>query len=380
MHEVKRHWVVLSAGLALVPPAEAVVRNIAAEARSEVRLFVDGVEDSSDESVENAGGTDLIPPITARANLESAAADAENDGEDNVSSAGVAVSAFRDPALTGPQRNPGEISIEADCYADDPSTRYTLSSSVVERRTVSFSADELGDARSTPQVVNSAVFMSGAIFAWSINADRDLSGLSGEVSFVVRRIDRDENGAIVNETTLVDGTVAVRGGPGGTFSLEVPDDLFVFEGDVDVLPDGNGGLGLPDVDFSGLGATRVAVILEQHLDYGYQATAGEAFELEATFATRVTNLPDGTGVVAVFGRGFDDARRILELGIPAASAKVLQGRLNRAIRELKVPEGPRLSALRGGSPCGVVGFEMLPIFALMATFCVGGVKKRVARE
>ncbi len=341
--------------LCVATDALAVVESVTAEIRSTVQAFVNDVAESSDEAIENFGESGLLPPIDARAILESL------DEGDAISAKAIALSEFRDPTIAGAGRNPEEIAIEANCFSSDASTRYELTSSVVERRMVSFSADELGDPTTRTQTVRSAVFASGAIFAWSTSAQRDLTGLLGEVTFVVRKIDADET-----ETVLVSERVALRGGPNGTIAFEDANNLLVFAGDLAILPDDAGSAsvpGLPDIEFAALASAQVAVILQQDLEYDYTVTPGEQLTLEAEFTTNVANLPDGTGVVAVFGRPFDEAAEIIELGIPADSAKRLETRLNRAIAEFK-PAGASLSGTPLGWLCGILGIEMLPLLAL----------------
>lgn len=355
--------------LCVAAGAHAAVLSITASIRSEVQAFVDGVAESFDEVIESFGDNNLTPPIDVRALLENVT------DADDLNAKGIAVAEFRDPNLAGPDRNPGEISIEADCFSNDASTRYELTSTVVERRVVSFTAAELGNPIGSTQTVRSAVFASGAIFVWSTDASRDLTGLIGEVSFTVRRVDADEN-----ETVLLSDSVALRGGPNGTIEFDDADDLLVFFGDISILPDdadGGGLPGIPDVNLGALAVARVAVILQQDLAYEYQVSVGEELTLVAEFTTSVANLPDGTGVVAVFGRPFDDAAEIIEIGIPADSAKRLETRLNRAIAEFK-PIGPVVTNSPLAALCGAIGIEMLPLLVgSFALFHSRGTRRRM---
>ncbi len=345
----------------IVPSAQAVVRSVSAEIRGEVQAFVNDQAESSDLAIENFGGTGLTPPITVRANLQ------HLDSENAAIAEAIAAADFRDPTQGGPQRNPGEIGIEADCYSNEPATRYEMNSSVVERRVIVFDASELGDPLLGRQTVRSAVFASGAIFAWSIDANRDLTGLFGEVSFVIRRIETDEAGDTTDETVLLDQTVALRGGPNGSITLDNDSDLFVFAGDISILPAAQESIGaIPQVDLDSLGSAQVAIILQQDIEYEYEAQEDQELILEATFTTRIANLPDGTGVVAVFGRSFDDASDILENGIPDQGAKTLQSRLNRAIAEFELPGDQTLVGVTSvPAACGTLGFEIIPFLGLV---------------
>lgn len=351
----------------MLSSAPAAVRELTAEVHSEVRQFVAGAADSFDEADETFGDTGVALPINTRANLQGF----ETAGA--VSAEGVALADFRDPTQGGPQRNPGEIGIEADCYSNDPDLHFEQTSSVLEKRLVSFTAADLGNPAGGTETVHSALFASGAIFAWSRQAGRDLTGLSGTVSFVVRRFDIDESGNFVNETELVSQSVSLRGGPNGTIAFENTSGLFVFNGDVSILPDDVSQVP-SSIGLDTLAVSRVAVILQQDIEYEYEATVDQEFKLEAEFTTSVANVPDGTGVVAVFGRTFDEVIPILEAGIPAESARTLGARLNRAILEFKVPQTTRPTG--NASPCGVLGMELLP----MLGFCGAFFMQRTARR
>jgi hypothetical protein len=342
--------------------ATAVVTELSAEIRSSIETIVDGSVESSDTAIENFGDTGLSLPIETIANLES------RDGDDNVNGGAIALAEFRDPADAGPQRNPGEIGIEADCFSDDPDTQFVATSSVVERRVVSLSAEELGNPESGAQSVRSSVFISGAIFAWSLDENVDLSGLSGDVTITVRRILLDEAGEETTSAMLVEETVALVGNADGTISLANDSSLFVFDGDISILPDADTSqLGLPDVNLDALAVAQVAVIIAQDVDYQYRATVDQPFVLEATFETRVANVPGGTGVVATFGRTFEQVADILALGIPEQSAKNLESRLNRAIDEFKENDPPR-ATIQSPAACGLFGVEMMPFALLPAVF------------
>ncbi|MEE9294564.1 MAG: hypothetical protein V3W34_06355 [Phycisphaerae bacterium] len=347
--------------------AEAVVRSVSAEIVSEVS----DQDGSSDQAIENVGETGLTPPISTRANLIGFGdADAVN-GE------AVALADFRDPTQGGPGRNPGEIGIEADCFSNDPSTRYELKSSVEETRVVSFDADDLGVLFGT-QTVNSAVFVSGAMFLWSTVPGRDLTGLSAEVSFVVRRFDADENEEPVGDgQILLEETVSLNGGPNGSVTLDNDSALFVFAGDLTILPDDPEAAGLGEVDLGAAAVAQVAVLLEQNVSYSYEVVPGQVLILQAEFSITAANVPGGTGVAAVFGRELDEAVRILEIGLPEESAKSIVRRINRAIAVFTPEDNTPTTTSPLALPCGFLGFEMIPLGVLSLAMFVGrGARRR----
>ncbi len=359
-----RQLVIVLSALFLIPSAaQGIVRELSADISSNIQEFVNDAAESSDQATENSGVGGLEPPIQTRANLETL------DDVGNTVARAIAVSEFRDPTEGGGGRNPEEISVEADCFSNDATTRYDLDSTVTETRIVVLSASELNNPIGS-RTVRSIFTASGAIFAWSLDADRDLTGLSGQLSIAVRRIDADGI-----ETTLVDESVAITGGPDGGFTGQNSSGLLVFFGDLDILPD-TGEAGFGDVNLDAIAASRVGIILQQNINYEYDAVADEEFTLVATVTTSVSNLPDGTGVVAVFGRPFDDVLEIIEIGIPADSARVLEARLNKAITDFKAADPP-LSANTTSPLCGVLGFEMIPM--LMGGFMLCGTSRRIIR-
>ena len=171
-------YVMPAAVMGLVPTADAIVVELSAECRSLVKSFVSGAEDSSDESIEIFGPeSGLKLPISTRAILETLAE------EDDPQARGLAFADFDDPTRQTPGRNPEELAVEADCFSNHDSTAYELSSTVVEERVVRLSAEELGNPIDGTRNVRSSFFPSGAMFLWSSDAERDLTGLSVELSF-----------------------------------------------------------------------------------------------------------------------------------------------------------------------------------------------------
>lgn len=353
--------IALAAVLTLPQSARGVVTNLSADLRSQVLLLVGGSVESSDEALESFGDTGLTLPISTRAILDFVEADGTLVGR------GVAVADFADPTQLTLTRNPEEFGLEADCFSGGVST-CELDSSAVERRKVMFTAAELGNPIGGTQTVRSAFFPSGAIFLWSLDDERDLTGLSAEFTFNVRQIipaqvEGEENVEVV----LLNEEVTLRGGPDGTVVGTSPASLVVLFGGIDVLP---GISSLVPADAGALAVAQVAIIPDllgsQQIAYEYEVTVGVEYEIVATVSIHVDTLPHGTGVSAVFGRPFDEAVDIISLGIPENGAKVIQDGLNLAMKQYPS------NYLRLVSPsmgmCGVVGFEMVPLAALTMTF------------
>ena len=336
--------------MGLAPAAEAVVVEVSAESNSVVRLLVNGVEDSSDDANEVFGpesGVEL--PISTTAEL---------DGFDEIGeldARGVAIGWFDDPTRETVGRNPEEIALEADCFSSNSETSFELTSSVVERRVIRFTSAELGNPVGGSQRVRSDFFPSGAIFAWSLDGDRDLTGLSAEVSFVIRRFLVDGGAQEQDGTILLEEGVSLTGGPNGSIEGSSSNGILTLFLDVSELPDI---LGMPLGDISAIQANRVAVIPDfLSLPYEYIGTVDEESVLEATVTVEVSSLPDGTGVAAVFGRPFDEAANVISLAMSEQTAKGIQARINRAITTAQ-PDG----SFR--APCGMFGVETLLLVLL----------------
>ncbi len=348
-------FAILAAGLA--PAANAVVIELSAESNSVVRLFINGVEDSSDDAIEIFGpdsGVEL--PILTTAELDNFS------GTDVLDARGVAIGSFDDPTRETVGRNPEEIAIEADCFSGNGQAAFELTSSVVEQRVIRFTSQELGNPAGGSELVQSAFFPSGAIFAWSLDGERDLTGLSAEVSFVVRRLTVDGEGQEEDSTILLNQSVSLTGGPNGSIEGTSSAGILALFFDLVGLPDA---LGLPLGDVSAVESSRIAIIPEtQSLPYEYTGTVDEDFVLEAVVTVQVVNLPGETGVVAVFGRPLDEAANIIALALEEETAKAIQARINRAIKTAQ-PDGSFEAPNNAATvPCGMFGVETLALLLL----------------
>ncbi len=347
--------VMLGVMLCAAGSARAVVVDLSARAMSRVVLFEDQVEDSSDESLEAFGPDVGVLPITTRAVL---------DGFDTADGAarGVAVADVADPTRTTSGRNPEELSLEANCFSNSATTSYVLASEVVERRRVRLGADELNSFAGERATVESAFFPSGALFVWSLDGNRDLTGLSAEVTFSVRRIALAEDGSDGESVELLNERVAVIGNSDGAIASESSNRIVTLSGDLSILPDIPG---LPLGDLSNLESALVVIIPEtQSLAYQYEAVVDEEFVLEATVSVSVSNLSGGTGVATVFGRPFDEAAGIIGMAIQQESARAIQARINLAMATFSDDTVLGSAAPAVSNLCGMVGFEMLAMLAV----------------
>ncbi len=337
--------------LAVVRPAGAVVVQLSAEVTSQVQSFIAGELDSLDQTTEVFGpDSGLALPISAHSELMTPGL-----------ALGVSAAVFEDPTQETPTRNPEEMTLEAGSVSNDDVTRYDILSSVVEERVIRLSADELGNPVGGSRPVQSAFFPSGALLIWSSDATRDLTGVSAEVQFEVRRIGLGPGGERQGPVVLLSRRAALVGGANGAISSEVSTGLFAVSGDLSIL---DGVVGLPFGSLDVFATNRITIIPEnQQLDYTYDATVDVDFILEAAITLQVSNLPVGTGAVASFGQ-LNEAVNVIQVAAPEDTAKAVQDRMNKAIQEFRQP------AVQGGVapiPCGLLGFEMMGLAAMTLT-------------
>lgn len=360
MRAPNRLWAAAIVVTGVVATVGADVLEIRSEIRSEVRSFVSGEFHSSDLAIENFGETGLELPIQTVARLETI------DDADRLIARAVGVADFRDPALSV-LPNPEEFGLEADCFSNDGVTSYEVTSTAVETRSIVLGAAALANPGGDPQTVSSNVFLSGAIFVWTNDPDRDLTGLSAELVMVVRqRFDDGRDLEVYNER------VEVRGGPNGSVQIGGTPDVLALLFEVQELPDPivQAFPGEAIGDLGSFDRAHVVLIPFQPREYRYEALVDEAFELEATFETHVVNLPGGTGAGAVFGRSFEVLAEVIRDGRPSTEPLAVQARINHALAKFN-----REAQSVRGSPilpeiCGVFGFEAFAMMVLSPFLCI----------
>ncbi len=252
--------------------------------------------------------------------------------------------------------NPEELGLEANAFSIDPDIAYQVTASAVETRTIVLTPGELGSGPGVEREVESRVFLSGAILVWSLDEGRDLTGLSAEVRFTIDQIrDGDTNGVNVFSASM-----GVRGLPDGEVEA-VSEGVVTFEfGGPETILDPSD----PDPLLEGyldiLGNTHVMLIPDQEIAYTYHTEAGEEFDLRATFEVELVNLPDGTGVSAVFGREFAALAEMINEAVPEVDGGAVEAGVNLAQASATVsPATGGRSSTSSGTLCGTLGFEAL---------------------
>jgi len=371
LRNAHRNAVVLSVllGFVFAPSAPGEILQIDATISAEVQEFINGEEGSFDSAFEEFGATSATLPIDVAARL------LPSDDASMTEFLASAFADFRDPAVSGTP-NPAEFGLEANAYSTDPSQRFASHANANEKRRVTFSAAELDlPENETERPVRSSVFLSGAVVIWSQDPTRDLTGLSAGLRITIKQKLSDADPLVVFEASLT-----AQGAADAQVVLDPPD------GEIVALIGGSG-LIAPTADFTedqlldeltALGNVHFVIVPEQTLTYLYSAAREVEFELEADFDIEVVNVPDGTGVAAVFGRPFRNlAGVIAERAHTQTKGAALQAAVNAAMADAQTSppnEPPARAVLKSQSPCGVLGAGMLGmVFALL--LAAGGVRR-----
>ncbi|MFQ5489728.1 MAG: hypothetical protein ACE5GE_03300 [Phycisphaerae bacterium] len=368
----RRAGCVAMAGVAILAssPAGGELLRFDAVLETHSQEFVDGQAVSFDQSFEQFELTSADLPLRVASGLILPTA----DGAMKATAQGFAD--FFEPIVDRPG-NPAELALEANVFSIDPAVAYTTSSSIEEVRTVRFSRRELVDLAVGEREVLSDVFLSGSIIVWSQDPLGDLSGLSGVMEFVVEQVrtTRDPQTSEMREEVvpLWVTRMGVNGRAGGSVDPFIEGlGTFLFGGP-DLVRDLAGPNAPPD-DMDGMGRVWIMLVPSQVLTYSYRARAGEEFKLQASFSVEVSNLPDGTGVSAVFGRDFEGLGRIIEQAFGDLNGQSTQRAINLALAKAPSPEPQRVpstnqangGAGRSAPMCGTLGGLGLAVVALSA--------------
>lgn len=355
-------WLIVVFAFALVPRAQAEIRQINATVSAEVQEFVAGEEGSFDSAFEEYGETSSALPLMVVARL------LPDEGATTNGFVANAFADFRDPSASA-THNPSEFGLETTAYSRAPDVRFANRASASENRRVVFSPTELDlQNDETKRPVISSVFISGAVAVWSEDAHRDLTGLSANLRITIEQQLPEE----VDPIRLFEALLTVRGVSDGTIAFDSPDDIFAIMGGPELIA--------ATADFTedqlleelaGLGNVYLVLIPEQELLYMYDAVAGVEFDLKATVEVQASNLPGGTGVAAVFGRPFEAlAHAVSETARAQTKGAATQAAVNAALADTEVtrriePAGAA-AVSTGGSLCGAIGIAALAMtFALL---------------
>ncbi len=367
-----RAWALAVALLAGPILSKAEVIRLDASIKTQSVELINGQERSSDEAFEEFAVTSSALPLQVQSNLMLPT----RDGSFVAMSSGFAD--FREPRL-GIGANPSEFGLEAICYSVDPEVGYRVNSKGSEARGIRFSRRELLTSSTDPKTVISTINLSGLIIAWTENSGLDLTGLDGSLRFIVEQVrtsaEEETGDTIEHRETVYEIELGVEGVAEGfvhPFIAGVGSFLF---GGPELVQSLVGPNMFTDA-FGNMGNAWVMVIPEQVLPYAYQASVDEEFDLVASLELNIANVPDGTGIAAVFGRGFEGLAGILDQSFSNGDGSASQKALNDALSEAPAPEPVELGLDHGQASgnrsgmCGALGADglaaLLPLILLPA--------------
>ncbi len=360
-----RCWALL-APVCLAWPATAGAELLSFDATLETRTqeLVAGEEVSFDQSFEDFQVTATDLPVRVVSQLVLPTED------ESLLAMAQGFADFFEPVVNL-DGNPEELGLEANCFSIDTDVSYHVTTSVIEQRTIRFTRLELGTTSDDEREIESSVFLSGAVIVWSEDPDRDLSGLGARMRFTIEQLRPGPNTTDSEDPapaeTVFNALLDLDGLPGGEVSAASAGDLQFFSGGTGLVLDGGTPSPVLEDVFDVMGRVHILLIPEQEITYRYFARPAEEFELEATFAVEVTNLPGGTGVSAVFGRGFEALADTVQEAFGDVDGAGFEAGINQAQAAIGSAEPARELADQptGQLPlCGAIGLEAFGLAAL----------------
>jgi len=353
--------------------ARAAILQTDAHLAASVQEFINGQPGSSSSDTAVHDPTNETLPILASANVVS------TDLGGAVQALGQSFSAFADPTRLD-QPDPEELALEAACYSNSTDFAYTVAASAEETRTIVFASpgstvapSEIQFQSDGTRLIQSTLFLNGAVLLWSNESAADLSALTANLVISIWR--EDFTSPLFGSSTLpapiFSGSLNVDGS--GSTSSVVAKVLVTQEATVDDLA----ALGVSDAAIEKLrtlaetGTLRIIILPPQQHTYNYRVTADEQFHLVALLDLRLHAIPGGTGVTATFGRPFQELADFIDQAIPGVNGKSLQSSLNKLVDArdvIQVP--PPNSQTPFGSMCGALGMESFLLAGLFLAFCV----------
>jgi hypothetical protein len=267
------------------PPAGSVhgeILGITGTATTTVRQSSGGQMIQRDFHQESVPLTRPAPPLVTRSQLDHILSDG------TVTAAGQAVAMLHAPNLTG-FGPPNDVGLDLGAFSDDTATNWFIEGRVTEARSIVLHSAELGGDLVPGQttLTRSRVLLSGVMLITSMDPTKDLSGV--EVRFGLSVV---KQAAGQPSITLLEGTIALSGGPGGTVVLGSASGVFAAAPPL-------------VVDFSGLPVllpvVKAVVFAGVELPYEYEVVVGEPFKLEMRVDSNVLTIPGGSGAASVFG-------------------------------------------------------------------------------
>ena len=321
--------------IGIVSSAGAEILSIRGVCVVELRQAQLGTETDFIRVTETFPTTDTQLPIIAFGQLF--------DAVEPDAAAAAAGAQLADPILSS-EANPRETAIDVALNSLVANNNHIVDAQVTETREIRFSANELGfgSAAGDQETLTGRLFIDGVL---GVFAERESAILDDvRVTLNVEVIQRRGDTAV----TVFSGSVGLHGGtetgigavPGGSFPT--------------------GQLSTSDLSAvtTDLGIIQVLIIPGIQIDYEYDVTVGETFELETIMRVTGANAPGESGIVAGIGNSLDQLSNILALSeTPATVAKVVNAvTREREDARTQQSESQVVTTL---NPCQFTGFAAL---------------------
>jgi hypothetical protein len=138
---------------------------------------------------------------------------------------------------------------------------------------------------------------------------------------------------------------------------------------------------LSDID-PDLGVFEALVFPELKVPFVYTVRTGQAFDLRVTLTVTAANAGEAAGVTALLGTPLEALAEVIGSTSGNNQARAMNTALAEArVDALAAAQADRLGPLGGFLPmCGMVGFELLLVPALIVGFRVAPGRRRLPRE
>lgn len=265
-------------------PSWAAVTAIVGSARARVVQYGSGIPTQTDSNQAIVPTTIANPPAVARAQLETVLPDGA------VTAGGSALAVFETPNLSG-FGVPNDVGFDLGAFSDDETTTWLVEGGATERRTIRLDSAQAGTEiiTSPTERARSRIVLSGVMLVTSLESTRDLTGVEVELDISVTKFD---SSAAQPTEEVLSGHLTLGGGPDG--AVTVTEATGAFE---TVAP--------TVADFSALVVNlplvKAVLFAGVELPYEYNFRPNQPFDLELVVASRVRNIPGGTGGASVFG-------------------------------------------------------------------------------
>jgi hypothetical protein len=313
--------------------------------------------------VESYPGSSSSLPAIARAQLD-------RPDESGLITGSAQVSAVFNQPLLSQVVVPNDVGLEVSGFGDDAQTRWYAKGTVVETRSVSVSPLEVGleFANGDAVILRSRLLLSGVLLLTAAKTGDNLTGTEVRLHLSISRLNESSN-----PSPEVVGQVTLRGGPGGTATVDRIGDFEAVD------------LAVTDLNIlvPGLPLVKAVFFTGVEIPYEYEATVGEEFQLELIVSGTLETQAQGTGGAAVFGvpqLGLEQVlQRVRREDGGAALSNLITAHVDTTGQAYALDGGSEEVPVAGGrsGACGAAG---LPVMGATAVLTLRRGRRRIRRR